>query len=307
MTPSINTPFSMFRDQHFDDDELLDTGKRFGSIAPPRNHRSGDRLKHAVLADISNLDQNGELRKRDDHPPPRRPRQPALALRRLVPPDRRRAVDALCPCRPAGRRRHSNSPTCAPPTTHLDDDLRSHDRRSLVAEHSILQSRGLLGYTGYTEAERALVPEVRHPARAHASRLPAHNRSIIGSHASHIIDLPVPDGRLLLRELMEHATQQQSLRPHATPGASRRSRDLGQPLHTSIAAGATTTSNTSATCAASRHRISPPSTHNPRARPRGARKYPLPVLNGARVGAAKPTHPQRDNPDLTAPITGLLP
>ena len=57
----------VFRGQHFDDDELLETGKRFGSIAPPRNHRSGDRLKHSTLADISNLDANGELRRLDDH------------------------------------------------------------------------------------------------------------------------------------------------------------------------------------------------------------------------------------------------
>jgi len=36
----------------------------------------------------------------------------------------------------------------------------------------------------------------------------------MGSHASHIIDLPVPDGRLLLRELTEHATQRQYIHAH---------------------------------------------------------------------------------------------
>ncbi|MFT5507581.1 MAG: alpha-ketoglutarate-dependent 2,4-dichlorophenoxyacetate dioxygenase [Hyphomicrobiaceae bacterium] len=202
----------IFHDQHFDDDELLDTGKRFGSIAPPRNHRSGDRLKHAVLADISNLDQNGELRKRDDtrrldglanqlwHSDASfRPISGELSMlyAHVVPPeggdtqfaDLRAAYDAL------------------------DDDL-----RTIIAdhwaEHSILHSRGLLGYSDYNEAERSLVPEVRHPVvRTH----PGSKRQslYLGSHASHIIDLPIPDGRLLLRELMEHATQQQFVHTHS--------------------------------------------------------------------------------------------
>lgn len=202
----------IFHDQNFDDDELLDTGKRFGSIAPPRNHRSGDRLKHAVLADISNLDEKGELRKRDDtrrldglanqlwHSDASfRPIAGEISMlyAHIVPPqggdtefaDLRAAYD------------------------ELGDELREMIADSW-AEHSILHSRGLLGYTDYNEAERALVPEVRHPiVRTH----PGSNRKTLylGSHASHIIDMPVPDGRLLLRELMEHATQQRFVHAHS--------------------------------------------------------------------------------------------
>ena len=87
----------------------------------------------------------------------------------------------------------------------LDDDLKTLIEGK-VAEHSILHSRGLLGYTGYTEAECALVSEVRYLiTRTH----PGSGRKTLylGSHASHIIDMPVPDGRLLLRELTEHATE----------------------------------------------------------------------------------------------------
>ena len=35
------------------------------------------------------------------------------------------------------------------------------------------------------------------------------------SHASRIVDWPVPDGRLLLRDLMEHATQRQFVYRHS--------------------------------------------------------------------------------------------
>jgi alpha-ketoglutarate-dependent 2,4-dichlorophenoxyacetate dioxygenase len=36
----------------------------------------------------------------------------------------------------------------------------------------------------------------------------------LGSHASHIVRWLVPDGRMLIRELMEHATQPQFIYTH---------------------------------------------------------------------------------------------
>jgi len=78
----------------------------------------------------------------------------------------------------------------------------------LVCEHSIFHSRSQLGHTDYTEAERAALPPAHHRlVRAH----PGSKRKTLymGAHASHIVGWPVPDGRLLLRELMEHATQRE--------------------------------------------------------------------------------------------------
>ena len=57
----------VFHDQKLDDDRLMQVGRAFGNIEPPRNHRVVRRLKHAELADISNLDANNQLRARDDH------------------------------------------------------------------------------------------------------------------------------------------------------------------------------------------------------------------------------------------------
>jgi alpha-ketoglutarate-dependent 2,4-dichlorophenoxyacetate dioxygenase len=53
--------------QRLDDDHLLNLGKLFGDVEPPRSHRVVQRLKHAELADISNPDANNQLRARDDH------------------------------------------------------------------------------------------------------------------------------------------------------------------------------------------------------------------------------------------------
>jgi alpha-ketoglutarate-dependent 2,4-dichlorophenoxyacetate dioxygenase len=197
--------------QHLDDDRLLALGRAFGDVEPPRNHRVVLRLKHGELADISNLDANNQLRSRDDH---RRldslgnrlwhsdasfrqvPGALSMLFAHVVPPvggetefaDLRAAYDAL----PA------------------DMQARIAD---LTVEHSIFHSRGQLGHVDYTEAERAALPPVTHPlVRVH----PGSQRKTLymGAHASHIVGWPMPDGRLLLRDLMEHATQHEFVYRH---------------------------------------------------------------------------------------------
>jgi alpha-ketoglutarate-dependent 2,4-dichlorophenoxyacetate dioxygenase len=84
----------------------------------------------------------------------------------------------------------------------------------LVAEHSIFHSRGQLGFTDYNETERAALPSVAHRlVRVH----PGSRRKTLymGAHASHIVGWPMPEGRLLLRDLMEHATQREFVYRHA--------------------------------------------------------------------------------------------
>ena len=77
---------------------------------------------------------------------------------------------------------------------------------ALTVEHSIFCSRGQLGFTDYTPEERAAYPPATHPlVRTHPG---SQRRTLyMGAHASHVVDWPVPDGRLLLRDLLEHATQ----------------------------------------------------------------------------------------------------
>ncbi len=83
----------------------------------------------------------------------------------------------------------------------------------LVAEHSILYSRSTIGFTDFSDEERAGLPAVRQVVvRVH----PGSGRKTLylASHASHIIGWPIPEGRLLLRELIEHATQPQYVYRH---------------------------------------------------------------------------------------------
>jgi len=76
----------------------------------------------------------------------------------------------------------------------------------LIAEHSIWHSRAKLGGYTPTEEEKKLRPPARHPV---VRRHPGSGRTAlyIASHASHIIGWPVEEGRGLLRELLDFATQ----------------------------------------------------------------------------------------------------
>ncbi|HVC59934.1 MAG TPA: TauD/TfdA family dioxygenase [Acetobacteraceae bacterium] len=76
----------------------------------------------------------------------------------------------------------------------------------MQAEHSLMHSRALLGFTDFAPEERAALPPVlqklvnAHPRTGRKS-------IYIASHASHIVGMEVADGRLLLMELIEQATR----------------------------------------------------------------------------------------------------
>jgi alpha-ketoglutarate-dependent 2,4-dichlorophenoxyacetate dioxygenase len=202
----------VFHDQRLDDDSLLAVGRQFGPIEPPRTPRGRHRLKHGELADISNLNLENHLRAADDrrridglgnqlwHADASFRRVPgalSMLYAHVVPPaggetefaDLRAAYDALS----------------AEMKAQIED---------LVAEHSIFHSRGQIGFTDYNDAERASLPAVpQRVVRVH----PGSKRKTlyVGAHASHILGWPVPEGRLLIRDLIEHATQRQFVHRHS--------------------------------------------------------------------------------------------
>jgi alpha-ketoglutarate-dependent 2,4-dichlorophenoxyacetate dioxygenase len=75
----------------------------------------------------------------------------------------------------------------------------------LRVHHSIAHSRQTLGFE-FSESEQDALRGAIHPLVRTIPR--SKRRSLyLASHASRIVDWPVPEGRLLLRELIEHATQ----------------------------------------------------------------------------------------------------
>ena len=201
----------VFPEQRISDDQQIAFSERFGPLEVSIRKDRPRRIANPRVSDISNVDERDRVFDPDDeraiynsgnrlwHSDSSFKRVPAMASLlsgREVPPeggeteyaDLRAAWDAL----PAERKRG------------LD---------ALVAEHSFVYSRGLIGYDQFTEAERAEVPPVTqavvrmHPATGRKSLY-------LGSHASHIIGRPLEEGRALLKDLLEFATQPQFVYRH---------------------------------------------------------------------------------------------
>jgi alpha-ketoglutarate-dependent 2,4-dichlorophenoxyacetate dioxygenase len=87
----------------------------------------------------------------------------------------------------------------------LDDEAK-REIDELVCEHSLMYSRGSLGFLDYSEEERTMFKPVlqrlvrRHPVTGRKSLY-------LSSHAGGILGMPMPEARVLLRDLTEHATQ----------------------------------------------------------------------------------------------------
>ena len=82
-----------------------------------------------------------------------------------------------------------------------------------MCEHSLIYSRGSMGFTELTEDEKAMMKPVRqrlvrtHPVTGRKSLY-------LSSHAGTIIGWPVPEARDFLRDLNEHATQRELVYIH---------------------------------------------------------------------------------------------
>ncbi|HLF77321.1 MAG TPA: TauD/TfdA family dioxygenase [Dehalococcoidia bacterium] len=85
---------------------------------------------------------------------------------------------------------------------------------ALKAHHSVMHSRQTLGFEDFSKEEAERLEGAIHPL---VHTIPGSGRRslYIASHASRIIDWPVPDGRLLLLELRDHAVQQQFRYTHS--------------------------------------------------------------------------------------------
>jgi alpha-ketoglutarate-dependent 2,4-dichlorophenoxyacetate dioxygenase len=86
------------------------------------------------------------------------------------------------------------------------DDKTKADIEDLVCEHSLIYSRGALGFTELTDEEKQTFRPVRqrlvrtHPVTGRKSLY-------LSSHIGTIIGWPMPEARAFIRDLTEHATQ----------------------------------------------------------------------------------------------------
>ena len=203
----------VFHDQAIDDEQQRAFSQLLGPLETSRQaHRPGVKLRLQInMSDISNLDEHNRILDATDYRRmsglanrlwhtdssfKRTPAKYSLLSARVVPSwggetefaDLRAAYDAL----PAAKQRAIEG---------------------LIAEHSIFNSRAVIGFTDFTEAERAALPPVPQVlVRTH----PGSGRKTLylASHAGSIRGMPLPEARMLLLELIEHATRPEFVHRH---------------------------------------------------------------------------------------------
>ena len=94
----------------------------------------------------------------------------------------------------------------------LDDDTKA-EIEDMICEHSLMYSRGSLGFLDYSDEEKELFKPVRQRL---VRRHPVHGRKslYLSSHAGAILGMSVPEARVLLRDLTEHATKPEFVHVH---------------------------------------------------------------------------------------------
>jgi alpha-ketoglutarate-dependent 2,4-dichlorophenoxyacetate dioxygenase len=83
----------------------------------------------------------------------------------------------------------------------------------LFAEHSILHSRGLTGFTAFSDEDRIAAPPVTQPLVRRNPRTGSISL-YLSAHASHIVGWPIDKGQQLLQELTERATVSDNVYRH---------------------------------------------------------------------------------------------
>src|ERR1700733_3748546 len=201
----------IFRSQDLDDERQMAFARNFGELELPRSGAAKVKRRLAAeIADISNLDEESRVRGRDD---PRRFDQLGNRLWHTDGSFRRvpAALSMLYAHRVPGPSVQGNGETEFADLRAAYDALPGATKAEigdLVALHDIAWSRAQLGFTNLLFGEKDVLPPV--PQRLVRTHPGSGRKTLyVAAHASEIVGWPLPDGRLLLRDLIDHATQPQ--------------------------------------------------------------------------------------------------
>lgn len=203
----------VFRGQDIDEEQQLAFTACFGPFDRGRHLavKHQRRLAHAEFADISNLDEHGNVAPRDHR------RILSNMGTRLWHTDSSYKSPAAkfsllyCSAIPSwgGETEFAD---CRAAYDTLPETLRA-EAEGRLAEHYVHHSRAILGFEPSSEEVAGALPPVRWPLiRVH----PGSCRKLvyIGSHARAVVGLSLPERRVLLQDLLEHATQRQFVYSH---------------------------------------------------------------------------------------------
>ena len=191
----------VLRGQHLDDDRQLAFARRFGTVEATTSARR-KRLGVPGLVDLANINDDGEIFERSDEP-----HLFSLANQLWHTDSSFKSTPArysMLSCRAATATGRAAYDALAPEVKATLDGL--------VTEHAFIHSRRVLGFEGNVPAVEAMQPVWRPIVHVHAGS--ERTSLYLASHASRILGWPVPEARLLLFELTEHAAQPQFVYRH---------------------------------------------------------------------------------------------
>ena len=204
----------VFRDQHITAEQQLAFTESLGELehAIGTSLRKDDELRlPTVFADVSNLDKDNKPLARDD-----RRRLFAIGNRlwhsdssfKVTPAKYSLLYEITIPSK-GGNTEFADMRAAY---DALDEETKQACE-GLVCEHSQIYSRQQAGFFDFTDEERArFKPVLQTLIRTHPST--GRKSLYLSSHAGGIVGWPVPEARIFLRDLNEHATQRKFVYSH---------------------------------------------------------------------------------------------
>lgn len=216
---AINAAMNQFgvlvwRGQPLTEEQQVQFATSFGplDIGLKRVFKRKERMADERLIDISNLDTDGKVSKRDS------PKNLSNFANQLWHSD-----SSFMQPRAAYSMLHAvKLPSWGGNTEFADlraaydalDDRTKAEVEHLQAEHYALHTRLLLGDNAYTDAQKAEMPPVIWPL-VHVHAGSGRKVLFVGAHACRVVGWPISEGRLYLSDLLEHAVQRERVYSHA--------------------------------------------------------------------------------------------
>lgn len=203
----------VFPNQLVDDEQQKAFSRNFGPLeqATGNIQTAAERRLDMEMADISNLDQNSQVFARDD-------RRRMFNLGNLlwhadssfkVTPAKYSALSARAIPRTGGDTEFADMRAAY-------DTLSDEDKaliETMVTHHSLIYSRGLLGFGEFTDDEKLKFAPVRQRL-VRRNAMTGRRTIYLSSHIGEIEGMPRPEAMALIRDLMEHATQRRFVYTH---------------------------------------------------------------------------------------------
>ncbi len=203
----------LWRGQPLTAQQQINFAKSFGplDIGLKRVFKRPERLEDERLIDISNIDAQGHVAKRDS------PKNLSNFANQLWHSDSSfmnpRAAYSMLHC--------VTTPSWGGTTEFADlrhaydtlDDRTRAEIQDLKAEHFALHTRLMLGDDAYTDDQKKEIPPAIWPL---VDTHPGSGRKVlfVGVHARQILGWPTAESRMYLQDLLEHATQRERVYRH---------------------------------------------------------------------------------------------